>query len=180
LVFIYYYWFLIIISSRSEILEFRTIPAFSELISTSLTLTRVSVYSAVSFWVQEKISLYHFISFLFLFLSFLHKSKLFQNPNFPISHLLQFPPHFPLTFHLIPLILSLSHSRPSGQVRDTSPPPLFAKTPITSTLFHPLYKIPIIYIISLYTSLHFLPHFTKREILFTKIPPPSQDFKGFI
>ena len=54
----------------------------------------------------------------------------FQKLQIPIST--SFPPHFPLTLHLTPLILSLSHSRPSGQVRDTSPLPFCKKTP----LFH--------------------------------------------
>jgi len=54
--------------------------------------------------------------------------------------------------------------------------PLLHKAPSFLHKFHPLYKIPIIYIISLYTSPHFLPHFTKREI--PLLPPPNPNPKN--
>ena len=89
------------------------------------------------------------------------------------------PPHFPLTLHLTPLILSPSHGRPSGLVRDTSPP-FLQENPLHLSFLHSLHKIPIIFI-------HFLLQITlfsstsTREELSPKIPllpPPNPNPKN--
>jgi len=135
LVFIYYYWFLVIISNRSEILEFRTIPAFSEMISTSLTLTRVSVYPAVSFESKRKylLLLISFSFFLYFFSPFTNQLffPIFLNSTF--SKFPNNPTYFPIKSH------SLSLSPMAGQVaRWGTPCPLpFCTKPLSSILIPP-------------------------------------------
>jgi len=175
LVFIYYFWFLIIISSRSEILEFRTIPAFSEMISTSLTLTRVSVYSTVSSWVQEKISsLYHFSTiFLFsIFLSFLHKPKRF--PISQIPNLFQNPFSSTL-FHLKISSPNLHLTPPLGRpwlVKWHLMLPHLHKTPSLPSQLHLLHKSQIIYKLSITFPFSFSSLPQRNPLL--QNPPSSQ------
>jgi len=107
------------------------------------------------------------------------------------------PPHFPLTLHLTPLILSPSHGRPSGKRGDTScflfytrPPPFYTNSisftiiPNYKFLFNcksPLFLPPSLQQERLLQNPHFL-HQTlapRNPKLFTSISRLQELIKGF-
>ena len=90
------------------------------------------------------------------------------------------PPHFPLTPHLIPLTLSLPHSRPSGQVRDTSPLPFCKKTPLFHLNSNPFTKSQSYIYLSLCKLLLFFLISTQElsSLQIPLLPPPNPNPKN--
>ena len=129
-----YYWFLVSIASRSEILDFGTISVFSELFSRMLDVNLgIRVSDIFIFQDQENIFIYQILFlFPFLYFSFLPlQAKGFS--NFPNSKILSKIPtlsNFPHSSPLMPLILSLFFGRPPLAKGDTSSSPFLHKTPL--------------------------------------------------
>ena len=122
-----------IISGRSEILEFRTIPVFSRKIPHPQLNPGNPPLPLFSFSIPREFlpfSIFFPISYFLSFLSFNFHHTLFLFSKILNSFFLfhQLPPTPIKCISLSPS----SHGRPSGQERDTHLTPLFAQNPLTS------------------------------------------------
>ena len=148
------------------------------MISTSLTLTRVSVYSTVSFEFKRKYLLFIIsLPFSFFIYSFLPSQAItsqrdFHFPIFLIFSKIHFLPHSSISKYLhLTLHLTL-HLAGHDWSSDTSCFPFYTKPP----LFHLNYNSftnSKTYINHSFTFLFLFLHFIKEKAL-TKIPPSSQ------
>ena len=130
-----------IISGRSEILDFGTYPVFSRKISASTTQSRESVFLIFSFLETEKISS-HFISFLFSI--FLIPFIPPQPHVFP-NYLFSFLPFSSTTNIFSTSSTNISTSPPSTIFISTSPLTMASLDWPRETPHSPLYTKPLLF-----------------------------------